>query len=154
MKMYRTVLFVRADQLSMLLSLLEDVDGVQVSSNITDAADITPLPPTPPPPRPSLPTKDVAALKAEIEAPKTAEPPSRYVNGRRNKGVGGAELILETLRGGAATVDELKRTFTHSGFSPTSVSPCLSRLLRDKRVQHAMHGRYMLTSDAGNGSLR
>ena len=145
MKTYRMTLFVRGDQLSTLLALLEGADGVQIGGDITDAADPTPLPPTPPLPRPSRPTLPAVEVVEEKPATLTG---SRYVNGRRSKGIASDDLIIETLRSGPATLDELKRAFTHHGFAATSAGVVVSKMLRDGRIQRGMRGRLHLMKSA------
>ena len=88
-------------------TLLSTIDG---DSNIrlvavTNAADPA-LPPAPlPPARPPKETNGVATP--------SQQPSSRYANGRRLKSIRGCDLVVETLRCGPATMEELKHTFEH-----------------------------------------
>jgi hypothetical protein len=152
MRTYRLTLFVRSDQLSTLLDLLENADGVQIGGDITDAADIAPLPPTPPP-RLSLPVRDVVAA-LQSEAPKTTASTSRYANGKRAKGITGEDLVREVLRSGPANLDEIRRAFVHRGFAVTSAGVCVSKMLREDRIRHGMHGRFHLNTEGAGDGLR
>jgi hypothetical protein len=95
-----------------------------------------PVPPAPPAP----------VRASGIEKPALPKP-TRFVNGKKNKGVSGENLVIETLRSGSADLSELKRVFTHRGFAPTSASPTLSRMMRDGEVERGPHGRFKLTSN-------
>jgi hypothetical protein len=140
MATYRMILAVDSRVLGTMISLIEGSQDAKLLS-VSDFADPTPLPPSPPAP-------------VRIEAPALPKTPTRFVGGKKNKGISGESLVTETLRSGSADLPELRRVFTHRGFAPTSASPTVSKMLRDGDIERGAHGRFRLTSRATNGGAR
>jgi hypothetical protein len=139
MATYRMILAVDSRVLGTMISLIEGSQDAKLLS-VSDFADPTPLPPSPP-----------APVRASIEAPALPKTPTRFVGGKKNKGISGESLVTETLRSGSADLSELKRVFAHRGFAPTSASPTVSKMLRDGDIERGPHGRFKLTFRATNG---
>jgi hypothetical protein len=142
MATYRMILAVDSRALATMVSLVEGSPDVKLLG-VTDFADPAPLPPSPPAP----------IVHETLSSPKIKTSP-RFAGGKKNKGVSGENLVIETLRSGSSDLSELKRVFTHRGFAPTSASPTLSRMIRDGDVERGPHGRFQLTSRARNGGAR
>lgn len=53
---------------------------------------------------------------------------SRYVGGRRDKGIRGRDLVIQTLATGPANHKQLKVAFRDHGFADTSLDSVLSEL--------------------------
>jgi hypothetical protein len=68
----------------------------------------------------------------------------RYVDGKRNKGISANELVLQTLVTGPTTYEQLAQRFVDKGFAKTSLSPTLSRLIKDKQVIESSKGFFSL----------
>jgi hypothetical protein len=130
MKTYRVLLHVTGSMLPTLLSLIEDHDIRLVQ--VSDLADAEPLPPSPPP------------------APRVAT--SRFVGGKRDKGIDGKTLVVQVLQSGPADLAELKRAFSHRNFAAASVAAYVSRMLRDGLIRRAAHGRYALNNSEPGGN--
>ena len=131
MTTYRIIIDVQGSTLATLLALIEGNADIKLRS-VSDAHDPA-LPPSPmPPARTSVPSNGSNGAAA-----------SRFVGGRKNKGIGGAALVEELLQSGPASLTEIRNTFTHRGFSSNSAPPCISRLMRDGRLTRT-HGRYAL----------
>jgi hypothetical protein len=143
MATYRMTLLVGSGSLATLLSLIEGSKDIKLAS-VTDFADAPPLPPSPPPP----------SRVPQILTQEKNTTASGFVGGRRNKGVSGEQLILETLRSGPANLDELRHVFANRGFAAASASPYVSKMLRAGSIQRGMHGRLFLKPDATNGPCR
>jgi hypothetical protein len=133
---YRVTLDVRGPTLPTLLSTIDGDSSIRLVA-VTNAADPA-LPPAPlPPARPPKETNGVATP--------SQQPSSRYANGRRLKSIRGCDLVVETLRCGPATMEELKHTFEHREFSPMSAPSYVSRMLREGTIVRSQHGRYSLS---------
>lgn len=74
--------------------------------------------------------RGVVPVKTDEPAPK-----NRYINGKRDKGISGIDLVLKTLQGCASTLPTLTKIFVAQGFAETSVSSVISRLLDEGRVR-------------------
>ncbi len=82
------------------------------------------------------------------EAPSVAKPTRAlaYVNGKRNKGISGPELVLKSLREREPrTREEFAAIFTLHGFAETSFSPSLTGLKEKGLVALVAPGKYGLT---------
>jgi hypothetical protein len=134
MATYRVVLAVDSHALATMMSLVEGSQDVKLV-NVSDFADPAPLPPSPPAP----------VSHDTLASPKIKSP--RFIGGRKNKGVSGENLVIETLRSGSADLSELRRVFTHRGFAPTSASPTVSKMLRDGDIERGAHGRFRLATN-------
>jgi hypothetical protein len=127
-----------------LTSLLPLVTGDQAKAEgvtyfaANPLSDPEPLPPSPPPP-------------ARAPAPAPTEPARRFVGGKRDKGIRGDALVLETLRSGAADMSELKHTFEHRKFAAASVPQYVSKLLKSKQIERRPNGRFALAAN-GRGA--
>jgi hypothetical protein len=151
MKTFRITVYIRSDQLSTVLGLLDGADGVQLVGSITDAADVAPLPPAPPPAVRPLLLPEAPKVAVEV-TPTVAKPASRFVNGKKDKGISGEALVEAVLRSGPADLDELRHTFEHRGFAVSSAAPTVSRMLKAGRIRRGMHNRFHLKTDgAGDG---
>lgn len=74
---------------------------------------------------------------------------SRYLNGKKNKGISALDLILQTLKGGKATSRaELDKAFAKVGFSPNSVRPSLSKAVADKYVKEVEGNKFVILPKA------
>ncbi len=71
------------------------------------------------------------------------EKTSRFVNGARNKGVKGEDLLLKTLAI-PHTPAEIADAFEAAGFARNSASPILSRLVAAKKIKRSDAGVYTL----------
>lgn len=70
----------------------------------------------------------------------------RYANGKRNKGIDGADLAIEVLSREARpfSLDELRNAFVAQGFAPASASPVMSALCEAGKVRSLGRGLYVL----------
>lgn len=78
-----------------------------------------------------------------LEEPAPAKPPKfRYVNGKKNKGISGRDLLLEILSKYKRPVsrDALSREFVSRGFAANSLSPTISALVHEGEVDRAKNG--------------
>jgi hypothetical protein len=59
-----------------------------------------------------------------------------YANGIKNKGITGVDLLLEilTASGGRCVKSHVEKKFMERGFSAQSVSPTVSRLIREQKI--------------------
>lgn len=75
-----------------------------------------------------------------------------YANGRRDKGISGAELMLKLLgdAGGTLSYDKLSRGFTARGFAPNSASPVLSQMRKAGVVEMPQRGMWKLAKKAAS----
>ena len=117
MATYRVLLHVASATLPTLLSLIEGT-GIRLV-NVSDVNEPEPLPPSPP------------------------RPPIEV--GKKEKDIRGADLIVETLASGPATLAELRQVFTNRSFAASSTASCVSHLLKEKRIERRPHGRYALS---------
>jgi hypothetical protein len=90
---------------------------------------------------------------SEVEAPPKTRAQQlhkqmNYVNGKRNKGISGAELAIELLTkaGGIVSYDKLAAGFAARGFAGNSVSPVLSQLRQIGVVDMPQRGTWKLTA--------
>jgi len=69
-----------------------------------------------------------------------------YVGGKRNKGIKGEDLILETMSKADRVYDavELANVFVQRGFARTSVYPQLSMLAKAGKVRSLGNGKFCL----------
>jgi hypothetical protein len=70
--------------------------------------------------------------------------PSKYANGKKNKGITGAQLVLSALKHGACAQDILTTTFVARGFSPNSCHAACSKLIKEGKVTRTPNGHYAL----------
>jgi hypothetical protein len=141
MATYRVILHVSSSELSTLLQTIDSTAGIRLVG-VSDTADPMPLPPSPPPP-PHVPAP---------EPKPTDVTPRRYVDGKRDKGIKGDELVLEVLRSGPASMGELKRAFVNRAFAAGSTGTYVSRLMKAKQIGRTSHGRYTLSASNGRAS--
>ncbi len=83
------------------------------------------------------------------EAPSVAKPTRAfaYVNGKRNKGINGPELVMKSLQEREPrTREEFTRIFVSHGFAETSFSPALTSLKEKGLVTLVAPGKYGLTA--------
>jgi hypothetical protein len=80
--------------------------------------------------------------EAKAEKPRN----QHYVDNRRNKGIRGEDLILNTLQkeARAFTVKEIESRFVENRFSVNSVSPALNRLVTADKIRKVGTGSYCL----------
>jgi hypothetical protein len=70
-------------------------------------------------------------------------PEHRFRNGKRNKGISGVDLLIQTLKGGRAlSLKELEQVFEGRGFAAASAAGALSRLRSEGRVRGDNFGHY------------
>ena len=69
-----------------------------------------------------------------------------YVNGKRNKGISGEDLILKTLASSnkVFTTVEIENAFVQHGFAGKSYSPPLSKLVGAGKVRALGNAKYIL----------
>ena len=75
---------------------------------------------------------------------------SRFVNGKRAKGVSGQQLVLRALArtaSGSLTTKQLVNIFIAQGFSGNSFSPAVSELKTKGLVEQAGLGKWKLTEN-------
>jgi hypothetical protein len=135
MATYRVILHVTSATLPTLLGTIDNAGGIRLVS-VSDTEDREPLPPSPPPP---------------ARAPEPIDVAPRFVGGKRDKGIKGDELVLEVLRSGPASMEELKRAFVNRAFAPGSTGAYLSKLMKAKQIERRPNGRYALTIN-GSGA--
>jgi hypothetical protein len=89
---------------------------------------------------------EVKMLGAEPLAEELPLPPkrsNRYVNGKRNKGISGADLLTEIFsKLNRATETEIQKSFIARGFSNTTVYPCICMAIRNGSIKQVGHGVY------------
>jgi hypothetical protein len=142
-KTYRVLLHVASPTLPTLISLIDDHQDIRLVQ-VSDLADCEPLPPFLASPTPPL---VVHARKIGSPPPLPVvevAPTSRFVGGKRFKGISGKELVEEVLRSGPADMPELRRAFSNRNFAAASAAPYVSRMLRDGLIRRAAHGRFVL----------
>jgi hypothetical protein len=80
----------------------------------------------------------ISMTVVEEKKPKTRN--HGYVDGKRNKGISGEDLVIQSLKAGAQTSEQLTATFVERGFAPKSVSPNVSALVHRGIVVKNGHG--------------
>lgn len=86
------------------------------------------------------PQNDTAEPPAKPYAPRTVH----YANGKKNKGISGTDLVLNSIRaapdtfplGRHLTRPELEQIFVKQGFASASVSPALTNLVRQGKITY------------------
>jgi hypothetical protein len=114
-KIYAVLLHVRESQISTVLSALTG------SSTLVSVS----------------PTKETAE--------KPANGFSRFVGGKRNKGITGYDLgsqIFKDLKR-VMTTSELANLFAGHGFAKNSISPVLARLVKENKIKKLGGGKYI-----------
>jgi hypothetical protein len=94
-----------------------------------------------------VPTQETASAKpAPPGSPRAPRPGPFYAGGKRNKGIKGEDLILETMGKEDRVYDalELANVFVQRGFARTSVYPQLSLLAKAGRVRSLGNGKFCL----------
>lgn len=87
---------------------------------------------------------ELRTVTAVNNASLVAQAPSqRFRDGKRNKGISGVDLIIQTLRGGKPlTLKDLEKVFEGRGFALSSASPVLFRLRDEGRVKSDNFGHW------------
>jgi hypothetical protein len=71
------------------------------------------------------------------------EPKSRFRDGKRDKGISGMDLIIQTLKNGKPqSRQELEKVFEGRGFAASSTNPALTRLREEGRIRGDNFGHY------------
>lgn len=89
-----------------------------------------------------------ARLVGVVPVPEESEPEKErnhgYANGKRNKGISGVDLAVETLRSAnrVFTFTEVARVFQDRGFAPNSASPSLTMAVKENRAIALGGGKY------------
>lgn len=65
-----------------------------------------------------------------------------YVDGKRNKGISATALIINALKGGNRTKEQLQTLFVENKFAASSVSPAMSGLRAEGRVRMLADGNW------------
>jgi hypothetical protein len=88
----------------------------------------------------------VEQVRGELTAPGTPQKKARLTTGERpaHRTMMGA-LLLRRMRTGRLTLSDLTEDVCAAGFSPSSASPGLSRLVRDGYARYVERGVYALT---------
>jgi hypothetical protein len=95
--------------------------------------------------------EDITVLDSPFKeaaiAPSSKRTP-HYVNGKRNKGISGRDLVLASLKTSPSglTDEELERIFTDRGFSPNSAGPNTSKLREEGVIWRSIGGKWLLRS--------
>ena len=137
MATYRVILHVTSATLPTLLGTIDNAGGIRLVS-VSDTEDREPLPPSPPPP---------------ARAPEPIDVAPHFVGGKRDKGIKGDELVLEVLRSGPASMEELRRAFVNRTFAPGSTGQYVSRLLKTQQIERRPNGRYALTINGSGAAI-
>ena len=66
----------------------------------------------------------------------------RYAGGKRNKGISGVDLAIQSIQAGVKTDRGLMKAFVIKGFSENSSGPVISRLLQEGRIGRNSDGSY------------
>jgi len=89
-------------------------------------------------------------IKVEASAEPVSEPEgprSRYLNGKKDKGIHGETLVLKVLVDRAVhTAADLQKAFEANGFAPHSYSASVSRLVKAGKVQRVGDKLYALSA--------
>lgn len=92
---------------------------------------------------------------AAAKGAKTRKAPAGpyYVNGKRNKGISGQQLALQSFQraSGSLTTAQLAKIFEAQGFSPSSNSPAIAALAQAGLVERVELGRWKIT-EKGKGA--
>lgn len=68
-----------------------------------------------------------------------------YVNGVKNKGIKGSDLVIKTIKlYGGATIDDLTKAFVKEGFAIGSASASTSKLVQAGEIGRDENGKYRL----------
>jgi hypothetical protein len=80
-------------------------------------------------------------------------PPSRYVNGRRDKGISSDELVEQIIYTAPepVTMGEITEEMVAQGFAPTSASGTISRLKKDNKIIQLPNFRYAAVNKEEQG---
>lgn len=73
----------------------------------------------------------------DAEAPTTAKKAMHYIGNKRNKGIKGVDLVIETINASptpAVHVNAVKRAFKTRGFADSSHQAAISTLLKEKKI--------------------
>lgn len=76
------------------------------------------------------------------QSPDSSRKSFRYANGQRNKGITGQALLLRCLSEAKTSRPLIEQAFKSAGFSKSSLSPVLSKLLAAGQVR--IHGNDIL----------
>jgi len=70
--------------------------------------------------------------------------PVRWANGSRNKGITGADLVLELVQKSTITAAYARRVFIERGFAPNSSAAALSHLVGLGKIKRDVNGTFSL----------
>ena len=93
-----------------------------------------------------VPTQKTAHLPSSSGSSAPKESQSRFHGGKRDKGISGEELVLQTLGSSdrVFTATEISNAFVQHGFAGNSSSPVLSRLAASGKVRALGAGKFVL----------
>lgn len=83
--------------------------------------------------------------ETSVVLPKRRQLHRSYANGIRNKGITGKDLILQILKNGAVTVEELRKEFARRGFAEVSAHSASSILVQKGQIIRDPEGKFHLT---------
>lgn len=85
------------------------------------------------------------ANETVVEKPKKT---FRFVNGKRNKGIFGRDLLKKIMTEPRPySMDELTKAFVEHGFAETSVSPNITILRKQNAIRTTPDGKYILVRE-------
>jgi hypothetical protein len=75
--------------------------------------------------------------------------PHRFVNGMRNKGISGPDLVLQILDTGPASKEEIESVMDEHHFARSSSSSLLSKLQKSEQIVRRPDGKFIKVPEQG-----